>query len=91
MGFANIYLLGTDCTFSGNLHEKGNHFIDNYSEDSPNCFNEDSTLIYDMLVRDYEVAERYSRAHGFRIYNATRGGALEVFERGDFDRLMKDW
>ena len=37
----------------------------------------------------FEFAEEYSKEHGFRIYNATRGGALEAFERVDFDSLFK--
>ena len=36
----------------------------------------------------YEAAEEFSRELGFRIYNATRGGKLEVFERVDFDSLF---
>ena len=38
--------------------------------------------------RAYKRAEIYSRDNGFRIYNATRGGKLEVFERVDFDSLF---
>ena len=36
----------------------------------------------------YQYAEKYSRENGFRVYNATRGGYLEVFERVDFDSLF---
>ena len=39
------------------------------------------------IFRSYQIAEEYSRTHGFRIFNATRGGCLEVFERVDFDLL----
>ena len=28
------------------------------------------------------------KSNGIKIYNATRGGALEVFERVDFDSLF---
>lgn len=37
----------------------------------------------------YEYADKYSRDHGFRIYNATRGGFLEKFERVSFDEVVK--
>ena len=36
----------------------------------------------------YMSAEPYSRDHGFRIFNATRGGKLEVFERKNFDEVF---
>lgn len=38
-------------------------------------------------VDDFEAAKRYADSHGIKIYNATRGGNLEVFERVDFDSL----
>ena len=38
----------------------------------------------------YEYAEKYSREHGFRIYNATRGGHLEVFERVNLEVILAD-
>lgn len=91
MGFKEIYLLGTDCSYAKDMHDPRNHFIKTYSENSPGCFVEDTELVHNMLIRDYEVVERYSHAHGFRVFNATRGGALEVFERVDFDELMKTW
>ena len=36
----------------------------------------------------YIKAEEYSQNSEFKIYNATRGGKLEVFERVDFDELF---
>lgn len=36
----------------------------------------------------YKAARKYADAHGIKIYNATRGGKLEVFERVDFDSLF---
>ena len=40
------------------------------------------------MTRAYISAEKYSREHGFRIFNATRGGKLEVFERVNFDTII---
>ena len=31
----------------------------------------------------------YNNQHGIKIYNATRGGKLEVFERVDIDEILK--
>jgi hypothetical protein len=84
MGFAEIYLLGVDFSFGG-IHEKGeNHFHPDYvgKGDKYGAFGEQTSLLA------YRKAEIYSRLHGFRIYNATRGGKLEVFERVDFDSLF---
>lgn len=88
MGIKEIYLIGIDHNNVGSVIDPGNHFIPDYFED-------DEAGIYKNVVADfgamdlaYEKAERYSREHGFRIYNATRGGKLEVFERVNFDSLF---
>ncbi|MBN2563459.1 MAG: hypothetical protein JXQ75_21270 [Phycisphaerae bacterium] len=41
------------------------------------------------MTRAYEAADRAFRENGGRIYNATRGGKLEVFERVDLDAVLK--
>ena len=41
------------------------------------------------MVLAYKSAKKYADSHGIRIYNATRGGKLEVFERIDFDSLFE--
>ena len=38
----------------------------------------------------YEAAEKYTESKGIKIYNATRGGMLEVFERVDLDSLFEE-
>lgn len=81
MGFKEIYLLGTDCE-----QESGGkvlHFVDNYAPGP-------SHLHLDSIMLAYQSAKRYADAHGIKIYNATRGGALEVFERVDFDSLFEN-
>lgn len=92
MGFQDIYLLGVDHSFTSNATDPQNHFSsDYYDENDRKQYRRldmlDANL--DKTSRAYEKAERYSKEHGFRIYNATRGGKLEVFERVDFDSLMK--
>ena len=32
----------------------------------------------------------YAEHHNIKIYNATRGGHLEVFERVNFDDVLKE-
>lgn len=40
------------------------------------------------LQAAFEAAEKLSGRCGMKIYNATRGGKLEAFERVDFDSLF---
>lgn len=93
MGFKEIYLIGVDHSFAryidkdGNLIEDKNlkdYFCDEYNKDKDKL----NIPRLDESTKSYMKAEEYSRQHGFRIYNATRGGKLEVFERVDFDKLF---
>ena len=81
MGFSEIYLLGVDCNYK--IGSKNNHFIAEETED-----NRDHGE--DAMIKAYEYAKKYADAHDIKIYNATRGGMLEVFERVDFDNLFED-
>lgn len=79
MGFKQIYLLGCDCNYSGpkqHFSEYGLH-VNNALETEED------------LILAYKAAKEYADSHGIKIYNATRGGKLEVFERVDFDRLFQ--
>lgn len=78
MGFSELYLLGMDCS---NWQE---HFDDHYW-DKEEAFREPDEM---KIFQAYKIAEQYSVEHGFKIFNATRGGKLEVFERVDFDSLF---
>jgi len=80
MGFREIYLLGVDCNYIDG--SKNNHFI----EDKV-ALNGVQDIANDMK-KSYEFAKSYADKHGINIYNATRGGKLEVFERIDFDLLF---
>ena len=40
------------------------------------------------LIKNYECANRFAQEHGVKIYNATRGGYLEVFERINFESVF---
>ena len=94
MGVSEIYILGVDCSWSGHHTNKGNHFIkDYYREEEKGEWKrraniEGNPVGEARIPKAFEAAERYSRQHGFRIYNATRGGKVEAFERVDFDSLF---
>lgn len=95
MGFSEIYLIGVDHNFAkmfdknGNVvinHSIKNHFIDDYDEGIV-----DQGFHVDEATEAYMDIERLSRRSGtFRVYNATRGGKLEVYERVDLDSLLNN-
>ncbi len=81
MGFSEIYLLGVDCNYTKG--SKNNHFI---AEDMADNINHNENL----MIKGYIYAKEYADTHNIKIYNATRGGMLEVFERVDFDSVFED-
>ena len=95
MGFAKIYLLGVDHNYQVTIDIDGNvvtdptakdYFCEQYDEDIK------ETAVHDMgqNTRAYLGAKGYLEAHpGSVIYNATRGGKLEVFERADLDEVIR--
>lgn len=100
MGFSEIYLLGVDNNMPYHLNRDGEIIVNDLSVAShfydgvENNIGEDGykrrTSNYEFVTNSYQSAEEYSRKHGiFRIYNATRGGILEVFERVNFDEVVK--
>ncbi len=80
MGFRTIYLLGVDFSYAENNGEKYAHF---YAEN-----NLVATGYTKQVTLAYQSAKQYADSHGIEIYNATRGGKLEVFPRVDFDELF---
>lgn len=94
MGFKEIYLLGVDHNYRVTINERGETIVDNSAKDYF-CENYD-TDIKDIVVHDmgqntraYRKAKKYCDEHDIHIYNATRGGKLEVFPRVDFDSLFR--
>jgi len=81
MGFKEIYLLGVDFSYGD---QKSNTTYGHF-------FAEKKLLalgFVDQVRLAYQAAKEYTDAHGIKIYNATRGGKLEIFERVDFDSLF---
>ena len=81
MGFKKIYLLGTDCNYT--IGSVNNHFG---GDEKPDMIDHSVSA----MLQGYQMCRNYADAHGIKIYNATRGGMLEVFERVDFDSLFED-
>ena len=97
MGFNEIYLLGVDNNYAnkadrnGKIHVDSNVKADYFQETSDGKAVRRSRSIANMdsLEYSYCLAKRFADEHGVKIYNATRGGKLETFERIDFDAVVK--
>lgn len=91
MGFKEIYLIGIDFSFSYGIGPDGKYFEDKTVKHNHHG-RDDSKLdtvpnLYNQ-IRAYKKANDYAQKNGIHIYNATRGGKLEVFKRVDFDSLF---
>jgi len=93
MGFAEIYLLGVDFSFSvPKADENGvivsdresNHFAKNYRAPGERWV----VPRLDLQEQALRYAHGWLDERGVRVFNATRGGKLEVFPRVDFDELI---
>ena len=96
MGFSKIYLLGVDHSFSKMIDKYGNLIEDDSIKDHFDAEKrkdiENTAFNIDDATQAFIDVERLSDKLGtFKVYNATRGGKLEVFERVDFDKLMEEW
>ena len=79
MGFTKVYLLGQDCNYSKEV----NHFI-SYGLEKNNC--SDGAL---RMIKALDYLKNYlTQDDNFEIYNATRGGMLEVFERVNLEDVV---
>ncbi len=94
MGFSEIYLLGVDHNYAieidndGNIIKKDSSVKNYFDGGEPVVDNLNLPKVVEM-TRAYLSAEKHSRRNGYRIYNATRGGKLEAFERVEFDEIIK--
>ena len=79
MGFKEIYLLGVDCNYAS-----GQPY---FNADSVRETNEKHNST-DLMILAFEAAKKFCDKKNIKIYNATRGGKLEVFPRVDFDTLF---
>lgn len=89
MGFKEIYLLGVDHNYSTFMNADGKVVTDSKVTDyfGGEKFVNDNLPRLDDSTRGYIKAKQYADSVGVKIYNATRGGKLEVFPRVDFDKL----
>lgn len=80
MGFKEIYLIGADCNYSKDINKR--NFVNIGKID--NTFD----TAGDRMRYAYSVAKEYADKNNIKIYNATRGGMLEVFERVNLEDVL---
>jgi hypothetical protein len=81
MGYKEIYLIGTDCT---NLNR---HIVNDVTDSHKSDDKADE--IARIQLKGYKAMKKVADKYGIKIFNATRGGALEVFERVDLDSVLE--
>ena len=93
MGFKEIYLIGVDYSYTEPEKKEGNvltcegevnHFHKDYRKKGekwflPNLHHHEKA---------FTKAKRTVEKNGIKVFNATRGGKLEIFERVDLDSLF---
>lgn len=92
MGYKNIYLIGVDHSYSNAITKDG---VLKKTEGIKDYFGDLKSKSYSIqyidAVNSYYVAlDRHAKEHGSKVYNATRGGKLEIFARKDLDEVMRD-
>lgn len=96
MGYKNIYLIGVDNSYSTMVDKDGNiikdetikdYFDDSYDDGIKN------ELVHniDSLTAAYLRTYQYFKDTDVNIYNATRGGKLEIFPRVDLDEFFETY
>lgn len=96
MGYRNIYLIGVDHSYAKMIDSNGNviedksvkdYFDDSYDDGIKN------DLVHNMddATKSFYRTKQHFTPKGINIYNATRGGKLEVFQRVDLDEFFKNY
>ncbi|MEM7766697.1 MAG: 6-hydroxymethylpterin diphosphokinase MptE-like protein [Pseudomonadota bacterium] len=101
MGFQEIYLIGVDASYDIPKdvevdESQGSTAVLDMASEDPNHFHPDyfgkgmrwHDPQVDKMLEAYAEARRVADSSGRPIYNATVGGALEVFERRSFARVF---
>ena len=95
IGCREVYLIGMDHNYKVPSHATGsvivsreldmNHFHPDYFGPG---YRWHQPRVWRM-EQSYRVAKEFFESHGGKIYNATKGGKLEVFPRVEFDGLFE--
>ncbi len=81
MGFSEIYLLGTDCDYSGVKKHACGHGVKMDKKLESN--------VTDRLVYMYDYTKKVLKGENIKIINASRGGKLKVFEVVNLEDVLE--
>jgi hypothetical protein len=93
MGFTEIYLLGIDNNYGIEKDMNGNKIINNIQSHFYETKDADGnryTANIEAATKCYETCKKYADSHGVKVYNCTRGGKLEVFERKNLEDVINE-
>lgn len=95
MGFKKIILIGIDHSFSTYKNDKGEIISDETVKDyfSDEYFKDKAQLYIpnlDASTRAFMAMREYCDKNNIEVYNATRGGRLEVFIRANLDEILNN-
>jgi hypothetical protein len=102
LGFSEIYLLGIDMNYQTHNNVdiiKGNDIISK-EDDDPNHFDpryfgknrkyhQPNTKVVNSIMTSFESISYEFKNTETKVYNATKGGRLESFERADLKAVLK--
>lgn len=84
MGFDEIYLTGIDCNYRGNKQHSDVFYEELTANDKKRLVKSG-----DDMIKQFEALAVILNKKNIHVYNATRGGSLEAFERVNFDELFE--
>ena len=98
MGIREVYLIGCDHNFNSFADKMKLTAIESDETTNQDYFNNEymkkgeniNVCNLEKAERGLEASKAYFESHGGHIYNATRGGKLEVFDRIDIDSLLSN-
>lgn len=90
LGYKEIYLLGMDHSYALTYDENGKVIKDKSVKSHVFEDNNPNDVIADIegMNKAYIVCRNYANKNGIKIYNVTRGGKLEWFERKKLEEVL---
>ena len=104
LGFTEIYLIGCDMTGFVSIYDEkddinyGSHFYEEKNKKEVKYMkklhkertNEFMLKAYGYVFELFRLTQDYALKNNIKIYNATKGGALDVFPRIKYEKLFNE-
>lgn len=84
MGFSEVYLLGMDCIMPAGVK----NYMDYRAEEDIKEGGDWVGCVIEPFIEVWKGIKEHTKLLDMRIYNTTRGGELEVFQRIDLDKMF---